>query len=123
MKEADVRFSHRLILTFYLEPVLALKGLQAQHGLVPNLALVDGLVVVDGRDPAEAAGGAAVGARLLDPEARLRAGRQRLLVPEPSHVGLRVSAGRVAVELVLLAFACRVRQRARRDCGRLRGDY
>lgn len=111
-----------MILTFYVEPDLALVGLHVEraHGLVPDGALVGGLVVVHGGHQKQRAVGGSVGAALLDFEPG-GAGANRLLVAEPGDVGLRVAALREAAQLVLQSFASWRRRAAHYD-GWLRRD-
>lgn len=104
-----------------MEPKLALVGLHRVHGLVPDDALEDCLVVVDGGQPAQRAARRLVASGLLDPKRGQRARAQKLLVAVPGDVGLRVAALRQAAQLVLLGLA-RGRGRGRHDCGRLRRD-
>lgn len=113
------------VLTFYLEHKVALVGRAVAHGLVPDLALVDGLVVVgaghDGQQARGAAGGAV--AALLDAHEAGRRLAELLAVPEPANCGLGVSALAAAVQLELLALARELaRARAGRNRWRLRWD-
>lgn len=107
------------ILTLNLKLELALVRRRA-HGLVPDLTPVARLVVVHGGRPAEGAGSGAIEVGLLDAQAL--AGHQRLLVPEPAHFGLRVSALRDAAQLVLDALARRLLARGQNE-RRLRRDW